>query len=324
MNTFMVGIDISKDKFDAAFLDGERWRERTFPNASRGHRALAAWLRRHAGGVSWHACMEATGRYAETLAGFLHAEGFAVSVVNPAQVKAFGQSELLRAKTDAADARLIARFAAAHRPRPWTPAPPEQKKLQALMRHRDALLADRRRHENRLEGADPFVAASIRRVVKGLDKELRAVEREVRRHLAAHPPMRTDAELLATIPGVGATTAALILAEAPALRSLPDARALAAFAGLVPRHRQSGSSVRGRSRLAKTGNARLRRALYMPAVVAMKCNPLLRPFAQRLREAGKPMMAVVAAVMRKILHLAYGVLKHQKPFDPQWAHGGAR
>lgn len=322
MNSLMVGIDISKDKFDAAFASGETWRERTFPNTRRGHRALAAWLRAgHANGAGTHACMEATGRYAEPLAKFLHEAGFTVSVVNPARVKAYGQSELSRAKTDKADARLITRFAKAQPPRPWTPPPAERKKLQSLARHRDALLADRRRHQNRLDGADPAVAASLRRMVKALNREILAVERETRKLLAAHPPLRQDAELLATIPGVGQTTAVAILAEAPALRDFPDASALAAFAGLVPRHRQSGSSLRGRSRLSKTGSARLRRSLYMPAVVAAKHNPILRDFAARLRENGKPPMVIVAAVMRKLLHQAYGVLKHQQPFDPTWTQG---
>jgi transposase len=125
--------------------------------------------------------------------------------------------------------------------------------------------------------------------------------------------------LLQSIPGIGATTALKLLAEMPGLAERPSARQVAAYAGLNPAHRESGSSVRGRSHLSKIGNARLRRALYLPAVVAMRHNPLLRDFAARQRQRNKMPMVIVGAVMRKLLHQAYGVLKHHTPFDPHYA-----
>ena len=127
-------------------------------------------------------------------------------------------------------------------------------------------------------------------------------------------------ELLTSIAGIGRTTANLLLGELSG-RDFQKARQVAAHAGLVPQHRQSGSSVRGRAHLSKKGNARLRRALYWPAIVALRYNPVLAAFASRLLAAGKPKMVVIAAVMRKLLHLAFGVLKHQQPFDPNWMPG---
>ncbi len=131
--------------------------------------------------------------------------------------------------------------------------------------------------------------------------------------------MKQQHELLDSIPGIAATTAALLLAEVPDLKRYRNARQLAAFAGLVPRERQSGSSVRGRVRLSKIGNARLRRALYFPAITALRCSPFFQEWAEGLRQRGKSKMSVIGAVMRKLIHIAYGVLKSGRPFDPKLA-----
>jgi len=124
--------------------------------------------------------------------------------------------------------------------------------------------------------------------------------------------------LLDSIPGIAQTTAATLLAEITDITQYRSARQVAAYAGLVPRERQSGSSVRGRTRVSKIGNARLRRALYFPAVTALRCSPFFQRWAKGLQERGKCKMSVIGAVMRKLIHLAYGVLKTGKPFDPQW------
>ena len=125
--------------------------------------------------------------------------------------------------------------------------------------------------------------------------------------------------MLDTLPGIGAATAAALLAEVPDLLQYKSARQVAAFAGLVPRERQSGSSIRGRVRLSKIGNARLRKALYYLAVTALRCSPFFQAWAEGLGQRGKSKMAVIGAAMRKLVHLAYGVLKPGKPFDPEWA-----
>lgn len=125
--------------------------------------------------------------------------------------------------------------------------------------------------------------------------------------------------MLDSIPGIAETTAALLLSEITDIKQYRSARQVAAYAGLVPRERQSGPSVRGRTHLSKIGNARLRRALYFPAITALRCSPFFQPWAEGLRQRGKSKMSVIGAAMRKLIHLAYGVLKTGKPFDPEWA-----
>ena len=144
----------------------------------------------------------------------------------------------------------------------------------------------------------------------------------IRAHFKRYAPLRAKRDLLVTVPGIGPITAAKILAEVPEIESFEGARQVAAYAGLTPKEHITGSSVRGRTRLSKIGNARIRTALYMPAVVSIRCNPLVRALAERLRAKGKVPMVIIGAAMRKLLHLAYGVLKHGKPFDPAFAAGG--
>jgi transposase len=267
-----------------------------------------------------HACLEATGCYGEALALFLHQQGVRVSVVNPARIKAFAQSELLRNKTDKADAALIARFCAAHQPPLWTPPPPERRQLQALVRRLQALQAMRQQECNRLdlEVSGSLIGSGVTEHIRYLEQQLAALKQQIQAHLRAHPSLHQQAELLQSIPGIGETTAIKLLAEVPLLGQYRSARQAAAYAGLSPRQRESGSSVRGKTRLSKVGNAAVRRALYLPAVVALRANPILREFAARLLASGKPKMAVVGAVMRKLLHQAHGVLKHNRPFDPNY------
>jgi len=316
-----LGLDIAKRKFDAALLHNGRTRHKQFPNHPDGFTQLRTWLQQYAS-TPVHAALEATGIYGDALALFLHQHGYRVSVINPARIKAFAQSELSRTKTDAVDAALIARFTAAHQPAAWTPPPLQQRQLQALVRRLEAVQAMRQQEHNRLEleSADSPITASLRDHLAHLDQQIAQLQQALRAHFQAQPTLARQRELLETIPGIGAATATKLLAEIPRLRDYPSARQVAAFAGLTPRHRQSGSSVHGKTRLSKIGNAHVRRALYLPAVVAMHHNPLLQKFAARLLAAGKPKMAVVGAVMRKLLHQAYGVLKHGTPFDPQHAH----
>lgn len=315
----VLGIDIAKRSFDAVLLQDGRARYHQFANGAAGFRLLETWLRTHAT-APIHAGLEATSRYGEALALFLHQGGVRVSVINPARTHAFAQSELARTKTDRADAALIARFVIAHQPPTWTPPPPEQRQLQALVRRIDALQAMRQAESNRadLEEATSVLRPSLDAHLRHLDDQIRQLQQQLRRHLHAHPVLHQRCALLQTIPGIGECTALKLLAELPSAQQCPSARHAAAHAGLCPRQRQSGSSVRGKTRLSKTGNARLRKALYLPAVVAMRWNPILQQFAQRLLQRGKSKMAVVGAVMRKLLHQAYGVLKHGQPFDPNY------
>jgi len=321
MNIPTLGIDISKAKFNVCLINPhDKLKHKVFPNTASGFQQLAEWLtKQHVELI--HVCLEATGTYGEALALFLHQAGHSVSVINPAAVKAYAGAQLSRTKTDRVDAELIARFCHTQRPPLWTPPSAEVRELQALVRRLEALVEMRTAESNRLEAAitASAVRASIEEHLAYLDVEIKRTEHLIREHINSDPKLKQQSELLDSIPGIAATTAATLLAEVADITQYRSARQLAAYAGLVPRARQSGSSVRGRTRLSKIGNARLRKALYFPAVTALRCSPFFQFWAKGLRERGKCKMSVIGAVMRKLVHLAYGVLKSGQPFDPEWA-----
>lgn len=315
---YTLGIDIAKASYHVSLKrpDGKH-RQKSVRNTPAGHTALLEWLHRHAG-EPVHACLESTGTYGEDVATALVDGGHRVSIVNPAAVKAFAQSQLRRTKTDGVDADVLADFCAALTPALWTPWPAEVRTLQGLVRRRDAV-QDMLTQEHNRQGAGALakpVAASLARVVEVLEAELADLDRQIRDHMNQHPTLRTQRDLLSSIPGIGVATAARLLAECRAITDFETARAYAAFAGLVPRERQSGQS-RPRAHLSKLGSSRLRYALYFPAMTALRVPGPMHTFGMRLRAAGKPKKVVIAAAMRKLLHIAYGVLKHQRVFDPQ-------
>jgi transposase len=264
-----------------------------------------------------HACLEATGTYSEMVAEFLYEHGHRVSVVNPSRIEAFARSELKRNKTDTADARTIAEFCLEKDPDDWHPLPPEIKQLQALSRRVEVLEKMLLAEHNRLQTAPGTVSSSVRRVITDLEKEIDNVRRLIKDHINNNPDLKQQSDLLQTIPGIGEKTASLLLGEIE-FRTFSSARAVAAHAGVTPRRDQSGTT-RNRARLSKIGNARIRKALYFPAIVALRYNQVISNFARRLRENGKQPMQVVGAAMRKLIHIAYGVIKNNRPFDPTTA-----
>ena len=319
-STSPLGIDISKRKFDACLIrDGGKLRHRAYPNTAEGFAQLSDWLSKYKAGCV-HACLEATGTYGEALATHLHDAGHTVSIVNPAQIKAYAQSRLARAKTDKADATLIAQFCHERRPPAWQPLPAEVRDLQALARRLESLLEMRQMEANRLEvAATAAVKGSLAQHLAYLDEEIARTERLIRAHIGSHPGPRGQRDLLLSIPGIGETTAAKLLGEIMDVKLYGSARQLAAFAGLAPRLHESGSSVRRKARLSKTGAPRLRKALYFPAVVAIRHDPYVKELSERMRARGRCPMQIIGAAMRKLLHIAYGVLKTGRPFDPEWA-----
>lgn len=311
-----VGIDVAKHTLQAALLLNGKLKQKSCPNTPVGFKQLLNWLERHAGSTV-HACLEATGRYHEGVASALHEAGHTVSVLNPVIIKSYAQCRLARTKTDPSDAALLAEFCFKERPAPWQPPAPEFRDLQELVRHAQALEESLQAAQNQL-GAGlrcEQVLSSLNRLIEDLSQHIRAVWKQIDRLVASKPKLRWHSELLVSIPGIGKKTAAVILAEVQDISRFKDVRQLVAYAGLCPKERQSGTSVRGKTQLSKTGNARLRRALYMPALVAKRWNPLLNATAERLAAAGKTKMAVIGALMRKLLHLAYGVLKNNRPFE---------
>lgn len=316
----VLGIDIAKAKFVVALRRrDEKVLHKSCPNTPAGFAELAQWLARR-GVTQVHAALEATGTYGDALALWLHDAGHTVSLLNPSVIHAYAQSQLSRTKTDRTDADLIAEFVATQHPPAWTPPAPEIRALQALVRRLDALQEMRVQEANRLAAGVPVVEvrASIEAMLASLDAQIAHVRRLIQQHLTQHPGLRQQADLLTTIPGIGEATAAILIAELFDKR-YSSARQAAAFAGVVPRLLESGT-LRRRSRLSKLGPARLRKALYFPAVTALRFNPTVRAVSRRLTAAGKPKMVIIGAAMRKLVHLAYGVLKSGKAYSPTCAH----
>lgn len=312
-----LGIDVSKRDFHAVLLNDDKTAKKSFPNSTKGFEQLETWLHnRKVDKIV--ACMEATGAYWYALAKFLFNGGHSVAVINPRRIKAFAESELLRTKTDAVDAGLIARFAASQQLTFWTPLAPEIEELQGLYRHLEFLKESHTQHVTREQTPDlpDRVRQSAQTIIKQLEVQIDELEQAIREHIDRHPGLKSKHNLLTSIPGIGDTSATAILSEMPTIEEFRSSGAVAAYAGLSPLIRQSGSSVRAKPRLCKTGNARLRKALYFPAIVGEKYNPTLKAFGRRLRAAGKATMVVIGAIMRKLLVIAYGVLKSGKPFDP--------
>jgi len=316
MSEAPLGIDVAKSKLDVALPIGQKVLVKKFDNNIKGFKLLLGWLASlHIEQV--HACLEATGPYGDAIAEFLYEHGHRVSVVNPIQIKSFARSNLQRNKTDQADARTIAAFCLAMDPDDWQPMSPEAKYLQALVRRIEALERMLLAETNRQENAPAATRPSIDRMIETLKKEIDNVQRLIKEHIDNNPALKQQSELLQSIPGIGEKTATLLLGEIE-FRRIKSARSLAANAGVTPRQFRSGTSL-NRTRLSKLGNSRIRKALYFPAITALRFNAIVIQFAQGLRQNGKTPMQIVCAAMRKLLHIAYGVIKNNRPFDPTMA-----
>lgn len=312
----IVGIDVAKAKLDVAFRQpAGKWQTKVVPNTAAGFAELRSWLAKH-GATHAHVCMEATGVYWEAVAHDLADHGFEVSVVNPAQIKAFGGAMGVRTKTDAVDARLIAEFCSARNPALWQPASKSVRRLRALIGRRDALVDLRVQESNRLEVATTQeVRSSIEQVIAHLDGQIKAIEQQIRKDVDDDPTLREQRDLLASIPGVGDKTIAMFLGHYGGELRFDKTCQAVAFAGLDTRKFESGSSVKGKPRISKQGHSGIRKALYMPAVVAMTKTAWGKAFTDRLLAAGKPKKLILVALMRKMLAIAYGVLKSRTPFN---------
>jgi transposase len=313
----IVGIDVAKEKLDVALRVGSgKWKTKTVANKAAGFEALRAWIAKH-GVPRAHVCMEATGVYWEAVAEDLADHGFAVSVVNPKQIKSTGEALGIRSKTDEIDAKLIGEFCAMRNPPVWQAPSPSVRRLRALVARRDALIELRTAEVSRLEVTSvPDVRQSIEQTIAHLDQQIAQIEKQIRQDIDNDPTLKGQKELLTSIPGVGEVTAAKLLSHFGGALRFGSSRQAVAYAGLDVRKHESGSSVRGRSKLSKQGHSDIRGSLYMPAVVAKNSTAWGCAFAQRLLAAGKTPMVVIGALMRKMVAIAYGVLKSGVPFNP--------
>lgn len=316
MSLFNLGLDVAKAKLDCALRSPDgKYKSKVVENTSSGFKTLSEWLAKH-GATSAHVCMEATGVYWEAVAEYLAAEGMTVSVVNPAQIKAFGQSQLVRTKTDQVDARLIASFCAERNPAPWQAPSANEQTLRAMVLRLESLQVMRTQENNRLDVSRDVVKPSILTHIEWLDEQIKVLAKEIRGHMDGDDTLKDKHALLDSIPGLGERTIAILLAYYADLERFGNARQAAAFAGVDPRQYESGTSVKMKPRMSKIGHAFLRKSLYMPALVTLYKTAWGKRFRERLAAAGKPPKLIIGAMMRKLIHVAFGVLKSGKNFDP--------
>jgi transposase len=322
-----IGIDVSKQKLDCLWvrdLDKGKVKTKVFPNRHQDYPGLLDWLVRQTGEAAdeLHVYLEATSIYHEPLAYWLHKAGVTVYVLNPAQVRHHAKGMGVRSKTDRKDSMIVARYGIERKPRPWQPEPPEVRELKRLINRLETVEDDLQRERNRLEKAqfnqDAKAAESIGHMLAALESEARRLRLAIDDHFDAHPPLKRDRALLKSIPGIGPALSARLVATLRS-RDFRSARQAAAFLGLVPVLEESGTSVKLRSRLSKAGAPGIRRKLYMGAVVAIRRNPDISDQYARLKARGKPSLSALGAAMRKLVHIAYGVLKSQSEYRPQGA-----
>lgn len=324
---FYLGIDVSKAKLDCCLLldeaSGKR-KTKVVSNTQSGIVDLLTWVtRQRCSSEELHVVMEATGVYHEQAALALADADVMVSIVNPAQVKDFGRGLAVRTKTDGVDSFVLARYGALLNPAVWIPPAPEARLLQALLARREAIAQDLQRERNRQEKADATdtperIRQSLADSIEFLSRQLTKLQQDIDDHIDRHPSLKDDMTLLQSIPAVGPQVGGNMLSVMRS-HNFGSAEQLAAYLGLVPVERQSGSSVLGRARLSKAGPARIRAVLYMAAVVATRCNPHVKAIYERLLARGKTKMSALGAAMRKLVHLCFGVLKNRKPYQYDYA-----
>lgn len=315
------GIEISAEELVVALArDGQPEPLRSFPNTGTGHARLLRYL---AGtGSRVRVVLESTGLYGLDLALALSRHRpIEIMVANPRAVRHFASALMQRSKSDRLDAVVLREFAARMPFRRWAAPSPTAFALCALARRLATLTeqcaAEKNRlHAARLSAAIPAaVRRDIQRSIGSLERAAARLSREAQRVLEADPGLAESYRLLLTVPGIGPTSALQLLAEVALLSGDLDVRQWVAYAGLDPRCCDSGSSVHKKVRISKAGNRRLRRALFMPALVAVRHEPHLCAFYQHLLRAGKAKMQALVAVMRKLLHGLYGMLKYRQPYD---------
>lgn len=310
-----VGIDVSKQTLDVAMYPATQ--SLCVPNTATGHQQLHEWLQQY--DEITRIGLEASGRYGEDVTDFLVDKGYAVSYLNPRQIHAFSRVQLHYHKTDAQDAQLIAQYCALFKPDLYQPSKTLKKRLQQRSRRLDQLKKMRQQEVNRSKSGihDDFTCQQIEGVIAYFDTLIQQTLDAIHDLIAGDDHLTQQRRLLLSIPGIGPATAPLILAEID-IDHFKTAPQLAAYIGITPQHFQSGTSVNKQATISKQGNARLRAGLYLPAVVSQRYNPPCRRFTERLKAKRKQGKVIVIAVMRKLVHQVFGVLKSGQPFDPDF------
>jgi len=304
-----IGIDVAKQYFDLHGL--KTGQDQRMENSTDGIRQCVAICNKIRPELI---VMEATGGYELTLAGTLQAEGFAVAVVNPRRIRDFAKAAGQIAKTDRLDARIIAQFAAKMEPMPTEQFSENTQKLKALVARRSQLVGLHTAESNRLEHADcKEIRRSIAAVLKVIEAQMKTIDRQIKEHIENTPRLRQRSEILDSVPGIGPTTANMLVTELPELGRL-NRRQIAALVGVAPMARDSGT-FRGK-RMTGGGRKKIRSRLFMPTLVAVRHNPILRAYYNKLLGRGKCKMVALVAVMRKLICIMNTMAKNNQKWNP--------
>lgn len=325
MRKVTLGVDVSKAKLDAALWleESRKWYATQSVNDEAGAHKLLDWAcaKSKSTAADCRVVLEATGVYHEIAAQIFYDQGCEVVIANPKRVRDYAKGKGLLTKTDAVDARMLASYGAqGDELLAWVPPPAEVRVLRALVARLDAVEQDLQREKNRLEKAQATqtpqaVIDSLQRSLTALRAERERLRREIDDHYGQHPELKQERERLKTIPGVGDASANRMLCLFKC-HGFESARQAAACAGLIPIEYESGTSVRKRPRLSKQGDPKLRATLYMAAIVASRHNPQLHRVYEDLIKRGKSKMSALGALMRRLVHIAFGMLKHQTDYNP--------
>jgi len=319
--SFFLGIDVGKKDLFCHIIGSTGVASDRFDNTITGIKKLIAWLKKLAKPQQFSACLEQTGHYGKAVAKALYELNISdVYLVNPRRIKAYGDQQLRRNKSDTADAKLIAEFLES-KPKnliAWTPLSIDNERVTELSRYADSMTRDNARLKTKCEAStNPIVLRSLRKRIKTQEKEIESIRKQINKVILKNDNLKMWDELLRSIPGIGEVGSHVVIAEIPNIELFKDARQLAAWAGITPQHHQSGTSGRKSTPITKVGSVNLRSGLYMPARSAKIHNPLLKTFADKLEARGKTSKQITIAVMRKLLHQIYGILKSGEPYNPE-------
>ncbi len=327
----IIGVDISKDDFYVYILDNNKEpvykKSKIFDNNKTGFSKFTKLIMKCQLAYETddvHIVIEATGVYSKDLAYYLYEQNFMVSIVNPSKIKLHGESMFRRAKNDNLDAQLIAHYGITFDPPIWEPPSEQQEEIREISRRIRALTDMLVQEKNRLHAAksttrtSKIIIRSIKATIKNLEKQIEQLKIEQKKFLEKNSEFKKNVELLDSIKGIGIDSAIALEAELSALPKGLSIKQLTAYVGLCPINETSGKSVNKKSKISKQGVSHIREILYMCTLSAKRFNTLVSPLAQRMMKKGRLKMTVMVACMRKLLHIIYGVLKHQKDFDPNY------
>lgn len=306
-----LGIDVSKKTLDCCLISDGIFYERKFENDSGGIAKLQTWLQENGADSNLHCCCEATATYYEESAKAL-SRRYKMSVVNPRTIKGFGTAVMNRSKTDRQDAKLIARYCQAMKPEQWQPLTSEHRQLQELVRYIARTKRQRAAEQIKRQTAPDSLKPHIQSTIEHLTELLTRLEQDLKAHYRSHPEHDSRRKRLQTIDGIGENAAAVLCSVIT--DRFTHAKQLVAYLGLDPKEHQSGTSVRGRTRISKIGKSDIRAALYMPALVAYRMGAF-PDFTARLEAKGKPPKVIIVAIMRKLAVIAFHLLKNGENFD---------